>query len=313
MDDVIKYVQGLMKKMSQPKTNEGDDYTDVFEKISEIKNQVGVPEKPNLGEGVKYERIEYDAPTDDEIGEQAKASLSEYETASKNAIENEISSLFTKYGIDKQNNALAYENAVKSIEDAYKTAVESASNDALKRGVARSSIAVNTIGALEKSQAEAKVDASALYEKNKADLDAKISGLEAQRQKAMDEFNIAYTAKLTQQINALKAEREEKAQEAIRYNNSLTEKENKEHIDREKAESDLYTEALEQFKTEKKLKNDPDAVTQDVMYQQIYGVLRDKLLTMSAAEAKKEVNDNPLFRRYLSDAYFYKLYDEFGR
>ena len=52
---------------------------------------------------------------------------------------------------------------------------------------------------------------------------------------------------------------------------------------------------------------------QEARYQQIYGILRDKLLTMSAQEAQNEIRNNSIYRTYLSDAYFYKLYDEFGR
>ena len=207
--DVVSYVQGLIKKMTKG-SSEKADYTDVFDKIQEISAQNTLPTKPDLGEGESYERIEYNAPTDEEIEAQAKSSLAGYEIAEKNAIENEITSLFTKYGIDKQNNASSYENAVNSIVNAYKNAIENASNDALKRGLARSSIAVNTIGALESEQAKAKSDATLAYEKNNAEIDSKISELEVKKQKAMDDFNVAYTAKLTQQINELKEKRDEK-------------------------------------------------------------------------------------------------------
>ncbi len=94
---------------------------------------------------------------------------------------------------------------------------------------------------------------------------------------------------------------------------SSAEKENKYAIDKAKAESDLYTESLAQQKEENKLKENLDAPTQDKIYQQVYSLLRDKLLTMGAADAREEVVKNPIYRQYLSDAYYYKLYDEFGR
>ena len=129
----------------------------------------------------------------------------------------------------------------------------------------------------------------------------------------MDEFNISYTAKLTEEINKLKEQREELKNEAIKYNNTLAEKEENERIEREKAESDLYSEALSQAKAERDLTDNPGVAEQDSRYQQIYTLLRDKLLTMSAQEAQNEVRNNSIYRAYLSDAYFYKLYDEFAR
>lgn len=129
----------------------------------------------------------------------------------------------------------------------------------------------------------------------------------------MDDFNISYTAKLTEEINRLKAQRDELMSEALKYNNSLTEKENEEKLERQKAESELYTEALGQAKAERELQDNLSAAEQDKKYQEIYGVLRDKLLTMSAQEAQNEIKNNSIYRAYLSDAYFYKLYDEFGR
>ena len=154
--------------------------------------------------------------------------------------------------------------------------------------------------------------AAAEYEAAQADVDAKISELDVKRQKAMDDFDIAYTAKLTEEINKLRSEREKLKTEALKYNNSLTEKENKEKIDKAKAESDLYTEQLAQKKAEEKLA-EGDTATKEKRYQQIYTVLRDKLLTMSPQEAKQEITNNPIYSSYLSKPYYYKLFDEFGR
>ena len=314
--DVISYIKGLLEKAATKdndnKNESSKDYNDVLDKIDELYSSA-MDEKPSLGETVSYERMTYDAPTDEEISESAKSSLASYAESSKNSIDNEIATLISKYGSDKDANASAYANTLKSLNEAYEKAKEESNNDALRRGLARSSIAANTAAALSKSKAEASGNAAAAYEKANAEIDAQIAGLEVKRQKAMDEFNIAYTAKLTQEINRLKAEREEKKSEVIKYNNSLAEKENKYAIDKAKTESDLYTESLAQQKEANKLKENPDAVTQDKIYQQVYTLLRDKLLTMSAAEAKEEVSKNTIYRQYLSNAYYYKLYDEFAR
>ncbi len=310
--DVVTYIKGLLDKATGKNKNTEKDYTDVLDKIDELYESTE-PQKPRLDEASSYERMTYDAPTDEEIAASAESSLASYAAAGKSSIDNEIASLIEKYGSEKSANGAAYQNTLKSLNEAYERAVEEVNNDALRRGLARSSIATGNAAALSREKASASAVAAADYEKVNAEIDAEIAGLEAKRQKAMDEFNIAYTAKLTEEINRLKEEREKKKAEVIKYNNTLSEKENEYAIDRAKAESELYNEALAQKKTEKELRENPDAVTQDKIYQQVYALLRDKLLTLSAAEAKEEVTKNPIYHQYLSDAYYYKLYDEFTR
>lgn len=310
--NISTYIRGLMQKASG-KADDNSDYADILDKINEINATTQIPEKPDLGDGITYDRIEYDAPSDEEIEKRAQDSLKEYEQAGVSSIENEIAALLEKYTSDKNVNTAAYESTLKSLNDAYQSAIEAANNDALKRGLARSSIALNTTAAINSEKADKAAAATAEYNRQDADLTSKINGLEVERQKAMDEFNISYTAKLTEEINKLKEQREELKNEAIKYNNTLAEKEENERIEREKAESDLYSEALSQAKAERDLTDNPGVAEQDSRYQQIYTLLRDKLLTMSAQEAQNEVRNNSIYRAYLSDAYFYKLYDEFAR
>ncbi len=307
--DIVTYLRNLMRKS----TGETPDERETLDKINKINESGALPEKPTVEAGKTYDRINYTPQSDEEIENAAKSSLASYEQAGKNSVENEIAALIEKYSGDKKSNSEAYEKTLKSLKDAYDSAVEAANADALKRGLARSSIAANNVSALETDRAGKTAEAAAAYEAANGEIDEKLSSLEVKRQKAMDEFNIAYTAKLTEEINKLKSKRDENAAEAVKYNNSLTEKENKEQLDRQKAESSLYTAALEQAKSERSLINKPDAAAQDKIYQQIYDILRDRLLTMSAAEAQYELKNNSLYSRYLSSAYFYKLYDEFAR
>lgn len=310
--NIISYVQDLLNR-NKPKDKYATsaDYTDVIGKIDEIEKSLE-PEKPSLGENKTYDRLEYDAPSDEQITETAKSGLEDYRKKGVESVENEIAALIEKYASDKAGNSKSYQKTLKSLSEAYEAAIEEARYDALKRGLARSSVAANTTAALVGERAAKTAEAAAEYKAAQADVDAKISELDVKRQKAMDDFDIAYTAKLTEEINKLRSEREKLKTEALKYNNSLTEKENKEKIDKAKAESDLYTEQLAQKKAEEKLA-EGDTATKEKRYQQIYTVLRDKLLTMSPQEAKQEITNNPIYSSYLSKPYYYKLFDEFGR
>ncbi|MBR2989111.1 MAG: hypothetical protein IKC64_05255 [Clostridia bacterium] len=272
-----------------------------------------VPDKPTLGESSSYERMTYDAPTDEEIAKRAITALSEYLSKGLSAIESESKAKSDEYGKIKENLATAYESGRSSLDSTYDEAIKRASNDALKRGLARSSIAVNTVGALEGERAKSKADLTQKYNASIGEIDAKINALESERVKAINDFNIAYTVKVSEQIEKLKAEREEKQAEVIKYNNELAKTENKEQIDRAKAESDLYGEALAQKEAENELLDNPSNAQKEREYEQIYALLREQLSKLDAVDARNEVVNNPLFRNYLSTAYYYRLYDEFAR
>lgn len=309
--DIGTYIRDVINKAQGKEPT--IDYTDTIEQLTAITNKNTLPQKPDLEVGEKYERLDYSAPTKEQIEQSAVANLSEYKQAGEKSIENEISALLEKYSAQKTGNDESYEKMLKSLSDAYEMAMESASNDALKRGLARSSIAVNTVSAIEGEHAKEKSALMREHEQKLREIDDEIAMLEVKKQKALDDFNVAYTARLTEQIDKLKAESAQKQAEVVKYNNSLTEKEREEEIKREKAESELYTQALEQKKAEDKMKSKLTEQEQDAQYQEVYGVLRDKLLTLSPTQAQREVISNPIYRTYLSDAYYYKLYNEFAR
>lgn len=309
--DIGTYIRDVINK-TQGK-DPTIDYTDTIEQINAITDNNLLPQKPEISKGNEYERLDYTPPTDEQIEKSAGAVLADYKQAGEQSIENEISALLEKYSTQKKKDDESYEKMLKSLSDAYEMAVESASNDALKRGLARSSIAVNTVSAIEGEKAKEKSALEREHEQKMREIDNEIAMLEVKKQKALDDFNVAYTARLTEQIDKLKEESLKKQTEVVKYNNSLTEKEREEEIKRKKAESELYTQALSQKKTEDSMKNKLTEHEQDTQYQQVYSVLRDKLLTLSPMQAQTEVTANPIYRIYLSDAYYYKLYNEFGR
>ena len=309
---IINYVRGLLDKL-EGKDKDADDYSKVYEQINEINSQNNLPEKIKIEPSKSYERLVYDAPTDEEIVNNATSELADYKNAGINSVENEIKGLIEKYSADREVNAKSLEKTLKSLADAYAVAKEEVNADAIKRGLARSSIAINNQNALSQEKARKTSEAQAEANAVDAEIDNKIAGLEVERQKALDNFNIAYTARLTEQINKLKAEREEKVAETLKYNNSLAQKEKEEEIDRKKAESDLYSEALDQKLKEAKVKENETEEEKDLKYQKIYNILREKLLSMSPQSAYYQIRNNSIYSQYLSNAYFYKLYDEFGR
>ena len=269
--------------------------------LSEIDDRF-VTSADDLPPPVEYDRIEYDAPTDEEIAEQAKESLEGYRASSVAEIRDDAEERRKNAESEKLAASEAARRAEKDAEEAYGTASRSLESDLIKRGLARSSVAAQESAAIEKDRAEAVTAARAAEDDELARIDSEINGLEADMNKALAAFDIAYAAELTERIAELTAEREEKRNEAIKYNNTLTEKERDDEFKLIEMTEDLVGEDGE--------------VPADRLadyYEAKYSVLREYLSGLSDEQARITVRNDPFVRESLSDYFYYMLYDEFGR
>ena len=268
-----------------------------------------MPEKVTLPETPKYDRLEYKAESDEEITSRAKGELAGYYNASKNGIDAEIESLRKKYEDEKTAANNAAKEQASAVYEAYGAAKESTAFDTLKRGLARSSIAALRSSALDEQAAKEAASVTEKLYSAVSEIDGKIADLGVKKEKALNDFNIAYASKLTGKISDLKSERDKKIAEALKYNNSLSESEYKAEIDRKMKESDLYQEALSQKKAENELKD--GSTSGD--YVKVYERMRDVLGKLDPADARAAFVYDPIYRDNLNDYYYYRLYDEFGR
>ena len=305
--DYIKDVWDSLFNSEKNEQKKADAEKDIEDFISSY-DDGKLPDKEELPDAPKYERMEYDAPSDDEIRETAEGELSDFKNQSERGIERESELKREQYETDKVNAESKRDEAATKAGDAYAEAKKNIDADLLKRGLSRSSIAANKKAAVEQSEAEAKNKIYAEYAKKVSELDEKINSLAASREQALNDFNISYAAKLTERINALKNERSQKTMEALKYNNSLTEKEYDAAIDKKMKESDLYSEALNQRIKENQLteRSASDSLA-------IYNKIRSTLLSINSADARDIVLSNPNIRNSLTSEYYYKLYDEFCR
>lgn len=300
LDDIVNGAENKKKKK---------------EAISEIEDFIAsyaedkVPDRPAVEAAPKYERMEYDAPDDEQIHKTAEEELAAYKSQGEKAVDDKITELGKKYESDKKAADESYEQADKKVAEDYAAAKQNTDYDMLKRGLARSSIAANKKAEIENGEAAAKAKLYDDYSKRVGEIDEQISSLEAQRKDALDDFNIAYAAKLTNRINELKTERDKKQTEVLKYNNSLTEKEHDAEVKRQTTESDLYTEALNQRLKENELREG----IRESDYLAAYNAIADKLRGINKHDAREIVLNNPTVRNSVGSVYYYKLYDEFCR
>jgi hypothetical protein len=252
-----------------------------------------------------YERMDYKEMSVEEMKAAAEAMLGDLKLSSERAIEQEIESLGEGYEKARKSAESAAGEKTEAVEDAYRTAEKIASDDALKRGLARSSIAVNRQSELAAESARQKTAIASKFTDEIADLEQKIAGLGQKRAQALADFNIAYAAKVTAQMQDLQAEQEKKKAEALKYNNSLTEKEYEAGVTAKEKEAELYAKELQNREKNQGAADDGS----EAVYQKMCELLDG----LNGADARAAVMENAIFRDSLNDYYYYKLYDRYTR
>lgn len=296
--------QSGSQNAKKKKIREFEDYVNSEQRSSLL-------EKPKIDDAPSYERIDYKAPDDEEIKSRAESSIEESTHKGEEAIKKEFESLKNSLESGKQNAKENYETKARELKKAYEAALEKLNNDTLKRGLARSSIAVDGSNRIAGAYAGDSRAAIENYSKAIEDLDKEIGSLDVNLTKALNEFNIKQAAALTEKINELKAERQARQDEVTKYNNQMAKQEYEAKTQKAKTESDLYGEALDQKKKEdrfnEKLSDEEKAERMRNIYEKAYALLSE----MSKEEAFETLTTEPVFRNSLNDYYFFTLYYKF--
>lgn len=254
--------------------------------------------------GLELEKMEYSKPTKEEIESEAKNSLQDY----KNKTINSINSQYNEKNNQLSNSIeKAKEDSNKDkneIVSSYKALKQDAKDDAIKRGLARSSIIVNTLASYDKGMLDSLQNEANELQKTITNIENEKSLLEGQKYSALEAFDIEYAVRLQDKINELNTSIEEKEKEVIEYNNKISEK--LAEWEKEQADSkfdktmdiaDLIAEhGLSAF----------DILKQNEKYE----IAKAHFNQMEKSEAIGELKYNSAFKSQLGTALFNKLLNE---
>lgn len=273
--------------------------------------EYGAAVKPSLPD-VKLDEIRYDAPTDAAIKDTAENDLAQYKTDGERSVREKNAADAAALKAERE----TYENGRRAsdaeLAQRYESSARAIDNDVIKRGLARSSVAVVERGELEREYLARSADIAEAYGKNVARIDSEIASLDKKLQQALNDFNLSYAVKLNQRIAELKTERDKRADEAVKYNNEVRKSQAKLDSDRIKSESGLYTDALEQEKLENSLSGLP-AERREELYKSVYAQMDAFLGSLTPQQALLEIRNHTLYRKHLSNYYYNRLYDKYGR
>ncbi|MDE6401066.1 MAG: hypothetical protein K2L54_00460, partial [Clostridiales bacterium] len=159
---------------------------------------------------VELDEIDYTAPTDEYLAVKAENSLADYRTDEINAIRDRSENDVKQKSAQRDAYISDRDGERAALAESYEAAVRAVDADAVKRGLARSSVAAVGRSELESEYLKRNADVVQSYGKKIAELDNEIAAADGKLRAALDDFNLSYATKLNQKIAELKAERDEK-------------------------------------------------------------------------------------------------------
>ena len=300
----VEDIESVEKKKETAK-NVNSALDGVAEKFAGSIN-ASVPDK------IELEKMTFTKPTEQEIYTQSENSLKDYKASGIKEIEDKYKLKEDELFSNKTELVESNKNTKQSLENYYDKAIENAENQALKRGLSRSSIIVNQLDAFEKEKI---ADYKALDKQLNDQINAinfELNALTSQKQNALNNFDITYAVKLQEKINSLNKELSDKENEVVKYNNeiSIKEAEFNKKVDElkneiEKGDWEEIVDVMEIYG-----KYGPNVV-QKVKNDEIYNAAKNLLKNMSDEEIGYVLQDEG-FKMRLGDNYA-KLIQELSK
>lgn len=175
----------------------------------------------------KYEKKTYDAPSDEEIADAAKQAEKSVTAEKKRLAEKEADD---KIAVVKDKIAdvnAAVNESGKRINDAYAQAKTNAAAEAVKRGIARSSIVAEQLRSLDEGKIDRLEKVYGDGRRQTDELNDEIERLNKSMSDALKKYDVEEAIKINERIITLKNEREKTKNEIAAYNNALQDKRNK--------------------------------------------------------------------------------------
>ena len=186
------YEYKFTDKESEEITKKTKSIDDLFDNFSKIDDRYKIKDEITSNETLTLKRKEFVMPDEESIKKSAENSLSEYKNNTLKDIDNDYQKGVEAVDSNLETATKTKDNQKSSLEQAYARVKEDASNDAVKRGLARSSIIVNKLANYDDSMLKEFSEIEKSYTDTVTKLNNQKSQLEVQRQNALDGFDIAY-------------------------------------------------------------------------------------------------------------------------
>lgn len=286
-------------KLIEQQTQKEDKKKALKDNFKEIDNKYLNTLTGNQDPSLNLEKMTFTKPSDEQIKQQATNSLADYRESGLKNIEQEY--MTKAQNIDdsisqKKQNADIQKS---ELEQKYASLKADASNDALKRGLARSSIVVNTLEAFDNKMLDNFMTINQDLAKSIDTLSNQKNLLEQQKQNALNSFDISYAVQLNEKIDKINEKLKQQEETVLKYNNEIAEKE-AEYKRKKQQEALDYAEYVGKYGL---------GTIEMMKSNEKYKLAREYFLTLPKNEAIKELESDSAYINQLG-TYYYKLINE---
>ncbi len=254
------------------------------------------------------EKIEYTPATDKELSDRAQAEIDYARTEEKNDLMSKYDDAVKSLTEQSDKAGETMRESYKKLSDVYTDLKKQAENDALKRGIARSSIATSRQSDLDTARSQSEKEVKEVYDAEITAINGEIAALQNEQETAFEELDLKYAAELEDRIAELKEERDKTVEKYNKYNNSVAEKDREYAIQREKdiaeylenREKERLEKEEEQREYESKYGYSGEKLEN---YSKRYDLALDFYTSLSPDIAAAALDASPSMRYYLGNYY----------
>lgn len=286
-------------KRLQDTTKVGGEIFEKFNQIDKKYNSLNGSET-----NLNLKEISFEKPTEEDVKQKAENNLFDYKNTNINSInekyDNKIESIEEQKGKIDNNK----QESLIGLENKYAKVKEEAKNDAIKRGLARSSIIVNTLSGLDRGMMQDLKELETKANDKISALNEQKSLLEQQKQNALNSFDITYAVKLQNEIDSINSNILKNEQEAIKYNNEIAKLQAKWEKEQEDGNFDKTSNLVG-------LIGKYGTAVFDVLKQnEKYAVASEYFAQLNKEDAILELQNNPKYKENLGTSGYNKLVKE---
>ena len=204
----------------------------LLEKLKEIEKTSpnGASEKGSR----ELERLEFTPASEEELTAKAEDRLAEEYRRKFEDLQKEYAEKRASAERERETVQRAGEVKQAALGENYEQARRNLENNALRRGLARSSAVVGELSELEGAAARGKSEITAETAERLEEISGRLDALNLELDRAIGAQNADYARALRKEIDTLAEEQQKRREEVVRYNNTLAEKDRNFELEKEK-------------------------------------------------------------------------------
>ena len=216
-DEVTQKLLELTKNNKNAK-----DFSEVLKNVQNFQKRFSIStNSEDINASLNLKKLADIEINDEKIKEQATNELSDFKNSTIKNIETESENKKNELNQNKNDLKNTLDESVSNLNSYYDNVKQQTSDDALKRGLSRSSIVVNKLDAFNKEQLDNFNKLNEEYSSSINSINFELQSLEGQKKKALNEFDIEYAYKLSEKISDLTDDLNKKQAEITKYNNDI--------------------------------------------------------------------------------------------